>query len=86
MREEGGWAIRTCQLATEVPFDVRLPCPPEMVTLVGRMDGTRTVRELYDEAATQDALGEDASVERLASFVHLLTVHGLVELRDRAGA
>ena len=85
VREEGGWAIRTCQLATEVPFDVRLPCPPEMVTLVGRMDGTRTVRELYDEAATQDALGEDASVERLASFVHLLTVHGLVELRDRAG-
>ena len=84
-RDGAGWAVRSCVLATEVPFDVRLPCPPEMVGLVGRMDGTRTVRELWDDAANSDALGESATIERLASFIHLLASHGLVELRDHSG-
>jgi len=82
-RDDAGWTMRTCTLATEVPFDVRLPCPPEMVALVGRMDGTRTVRDLYAEVASSDALRENASIERLASYIHLLAAHGLVELRGR---
>jgi len=53
------------------------------VALVGRMDGTRTVRDLYAEVASSDALRENASIERLASYIHLLAAHGLVELRGR---
>jgi SAM-dependent methyltransferase len=82
-REGDGWAMRRCTLTTDVPFDVRLPCPPEMVALVGRMDGTRTVRELYAEVSSSDALDESATIERFASYIHLLASHGLVELRGR---
>ena len=85
-RDDAGWAMRTCTLTTDVPFDVRLPCPPEMVALVGRMDGSRTVRELYAEASNSDALRENASIERLASYIHLLAAHGLVELQGRAAS
>ena len=80
-REEGEWAMRSCTLRTDVPFDVRLPCPPSMLPLVGRMDGSRTVRDLFDDVVRAGTLAEDATIERLASFVHLLDVHGLVELR-----
>ena len=82
-RDESGWQMRTCMLSTDVPFDVRLPCPPEMVSLVGGMDGSRTVRELYAALSSGNALGADASLERLASFIHLLASHGVLELRDR---
>ena len=85
-REDGDWAMRSCILATEVPFDVRLPCPPSMLSLVGRMDGSRTVRALYDNVASTGALAEDATVERLAAYVHLLAVHGLVELHNNVTA
>jgi SAM-dependent methyltransferase len=79
-QEDGEWALRSCTLNTSVPFDVRLPCPPSMVAVIGRMDGSKTVRQLFDEVAVSGALAEDATVERLAAYVHLLTVHGLVEL------
>ena len=78
--EDGEWAVRTCSLATDVPFDVRLPCPPDMVPLVGRMNGTRTVRELYDDLRRTGTLTDDATIDRFASFVHILAAHGLVEL------
>jgi methylase of polypeptide subunit release factors len=84
-RGDGGWEMHRCTLGSGVPFDVRLPCPPAMTALVGRMDGTRTVRELYAELSEASALAEDASIERLASYVHLLAAHGLVELRGAAG-
>lgn len=83
-RDEHGWALRGCQLSTDVPFDVRLPCPPEMAPLVGRMDGNRTVRAIYDELAASGALADDASIERFASYVHALATNGLVVLRDGA--
>lgn len=79
-REAEGWTMHGCTLATTVPFDVRLPCPPAMVEVIGRMDGTRTVRELYAELSRSRDLAEDASIERLASYVHMLSAHGLVEL------
>lgn len=78
-RDGDGWTMRACVLATDVPFDVRLPCPPSMAAVVGRMDGTRTVRRLYEELAASGSLSEEASIERLASFVHMLAAHGLVE-------
>jgi methylase of polypeptide subunit release factors len=78
-REAQGWTMRKCTLSTDVPFDVRLPCPPEMVAFVGRMDGTRTVRELFDDAGREGTLDETATIERLASYIHLLASHGLVE-------
>lgn len=85
-REDGDWAMRSCTLRTEVPFDVRLPCPPSMVSLVGRMNGSQSVRELFDDLARAGTLAEDATIERLASYVHLLAVHGLVELRGDASS
>ena len=84
--QDGEWAVRSCSLATDVPFDVRLPCPPEMVPLIARMDGTRSVRELYEDLARAGNLTEDASIERLASYIHILTAHGLVELHRRVTA
>ena len=80
VREDGDWAMRTCALATKVPFDVRLPCPPSMLPVIGRMNGSRTVRELYEELAGSGTLSDDASVERLASYIHILASHGLVVL------
>lgn len=79
-RDGEGWTMGRCALVTRVPFDVLIPCPPAMVPLVGRMDGTRAVRELYADLAAGGSLADDASIERLASFVHLLAAHGLVEL------
>jgi SAM-dependent methyltransferase len=81
VRENGGWAMQRCLLSTEVPFDVRLPCPPAMVPLIGQMDGTRTVRQLYADMAATGTLADDASIDRLASFVHILVAHGLIEPR-----
>ena len=80
-REDGDWAMRSCTLRTEVPFDVRLPCPPSMLSLVGRMNGSQTVRDLFADVQRAGTLADDATIERLASYVHLLAVHGLVELR-----
>lgn len=79
-REGHEWAMHGCTLNTSVPFDVRLPCPPSMVSLIGRMDGSRTVRELFDDVARAGALSDDATVERLAAYVHLLEAHGCVDL------
>ena len=73
--------MRTCALVTGAPFDVKLACLPSMVALVGRMDGTRTVREIYADASNAQALAEDASIDRLASYIHILAAHGLLELR-----
>jgi hypothetical protein len=83
-QDDGDWAVRTCSLATDVPFDVRLPCPPDMVGLVGRMNGLHTVRELYDEFGRTGTLADDATIDRFASFIHLLVAHGLVELHKSA--
>jgi SAM-dependent methyltransferase len=82
--EDGEWAVRSCTLTSEVPFDVRLPCPPDMVTVVGRMNGSRTVRELFAELSETGALRDDATIDRLASFIHMLAAHGFVELRGSA--
>jgi hypothetical protein len=76
--EEGGWALRACSVATKVSFDVRLPCPRGLVTLIGGLDGSRTVRELYETAAAATPMTEDASLEGLASYVHMLAAHGIV--------
>lgn len=81
-RDGAEWAMRTAMLSTSVPFDVRLPCPAEMVSFVGGMDGERTLRELYASLASAGTLTADATIERLASFIHMLAAHGLVELRD----
>jgi SAM-dependent methyltransferase len=81
-REDGGWAMRTARLSTSVPFDVHIPCPAGMVSVVGWMDGRRTVRELYAELGQADALAENATIETLASYIHMLAAHGLVELHD----
>ena len=77
--------MQSCLLSTEVPFDVRLPCPPAMISLIGQMDGTRTIRQLYADMATIGTLADDASIERLASYVHMLVAHGLVELGPGGG-
>jgi hypothetical protein len=45
VREAEGWAVRSSGVTTTVPFDVRLPCPTDMIGLLGEMDGTRTLRE-----------------------------------------
>ena len=37
----------------------------------------------YAALSSGNALGADASLERLASFIHLLASHGVLELRDR---
>jgi methylase of polypeptide subunit release factors len=86
IREDGGWAMRSCLVSTEVPFDVRLPCPPAMVPLLGAMDGTRTLRQVYADMSAAGALADDASIERLAGYVHLLVAHGLVELDGEPGS
>ena len=80
IREGSGWAVRTAMVSSTVPFDVRLPCPPEMITVLARMDGTRTVRELYADLSAADSLAEGASIDRLASYIHMLASHGFVEL------
>jgi SAM-dependent methyltransferase len=85
-REEGEWAVKSCALATDVPFDVRLPCPPEMAALIGRMDGTETVRGLYERLSLAGNLTDDAKIERLASYIHMLAAHGMVELHRLATA
>jgi hypothetical protein len=82
-REGGEWALRSCLLESDVPFDVRLPCPPNMAPILSRMDATRTVRELYAELSEAGTLTDDATIDRLASFIHMLTAHGFVELHDR---
>ena len=51
-----------------------------MIGLLGEMDGTRTLRELYAEWSDPERLRDAALIDRLASYVHLLTVHGMVEL------
>lgn len=81
--EGGDWALRTAALKSDVPFDVRLPCPREMIALIGRMDGTQTVRELYDAVARAGTLADDATIERLASFIHVLVAHGFVDLHEK---
>jgi len=81
VREDGAWAVQTAMLSTTVPFDVRLPCPPEMIAVIGQMDGTRTVRELYGDLSASGSLADTASIDRLASFIHILASHGLVELQ-----
>jgi hypothetical protein len=86
IREAGDWAMQSCMLSTEVPFDVRLPCPPAMVPLIGQMDGSRTIRQLYTDLATTGTLADDASIDRLASFVHILVAHGFVDLDRMATA
>jgi len=80
IREGSGWAVRTAMVSSAVPFDARLPCPPEMITVLARMDGTRTVRELYADLSAADSLAEGASIDRLASYIHMLASHGFVEL------
>jgi hypothetical protein len=55
-----------------------------MVTVVGRMNGSRTVRELFAELSETGALRDDATIDRLASFIHMLAAHGFVELRGSA--
>jgi hypothetical protein len=81
VREGEEWAVRECLLETGVPFDVRLPCPPSMVSLIARLNGSRTVRELFDEVSAAGTLAGDATIDRLASYIHVLAAHGLVELR-----
>ena len=81
-RDSEGWVMTSSALETGVPFNVRLPCPPAMVPLVGRMDGTQTVRELYAKVSAAQALESDASIERLASYIHILAAHGLIELHS----
>jgi SAM-dependent methyltransferase len=76
--EDGGWAMRACSVATDVAFDVRLPCPREFVALISGMDGSRTVRELYETVAAAAPSTDDASLEGLASYIHLLAAHGIV--------
>jgi methylase of polypeptide subunit release factors len=83
-RDSGGWVMRTATLSTSVPLDVRVPCPSGMVSILGGMDGSRTVRELYADLADADSLTADATIETLASYVHMLAAHGLVELHDAA--
>jgi hypothetical protein len=78
VREAEGWAVRSCLAATDVPFDVRLPCPPAMITLLGQMDGTRTLRQVYSDAEALGTLADDATIDQLASYVHMLAAHGLV--------
>ncbi len=48
--------------------------------VLARMDGTRTVRELYADLSAADSLAEGASIDRLASYIHMLASHGFVEL------
>jgi hypothetical protein len=55
-----------------------------MISVLARMDGTRTVRELFAEPAGPEALRDGALIDRLASYIHLLAVHGLVELDGTA--
>jgi SAM-dependent methyltransferase len=83
--EAGTWAVRKCTLATKVPFDVRLPCPPDMIGFIGQLDGSRTVRELYAGLSARGALADDATIDRLASFIHILAAHGMLELSKGAG-
>jgi hypothetical protein len=85
VREDGEWAVRSCALVSEVPFDVRLPCPPDMVAVIGGMNGSRTVRELFGDLAGAGTLRDDATIDRLASFIHMLAAHGFVELRGSVG-
>ena len=80
VREDGEWAIRSGALASQVPFDVRLPCPPEMVTVVGRMNGSHTVLELFTELTRPGTSAEDGGLDRFASFIHILAAHGFVEI------
>jgi hypothetical protein len=54
-----------------------------MIALIGRMDGTQTVRELYDAVARAGTLADDATIERLASFIHMLVAHGFVDLHEK---
>ena len=54
---------------------------PGEIELLPLMDGTRTVRELYADLSAAGSLADDASVDRLASFIHMLASHGFVELR-----
>jgi SAM-dependent methyltransferase len=86
VHEEGDWAVRSCALETRVPFDVRLPCPPEMASLIGQMDGSETVRALYERLAVAGDLTDDAKIGRLASYIHMLAAHGMVELHRSATA
>jgi hypothetical protein len=76
--EDGGWAMRACTVATDVPLDVRLPCPRGLVPLIAGMDGSRTVRELYETAAAAAPASDDVSLDGLASYIHLLAAHGIV--------
>jgi hypothetical protein len=76
--EDGGWAMRACSVATDVAFDVRLPCPRHLVPIISGMDGSRTVRELYETVAAAAPATDDASLEGLASYIHLLAAHGIV--------
>jgi SAM-dependent methyltransferase len=78
--EDGGWAVRRCWLVSKVPFEVRLPCPSDMIAILGQMDGTRTVRELFAEWQKPEGMRDDALIDRLASYLHLSAAHGLVEL------
>lgn len=82
VRDGAGWAVRDCRLEASVPLDVSVPCPPGLVPVVGRMDGTRSVRELYAELARDGAVNDAASIDHFASFLHLLAAHGLVDLHD----
>ena len=86
VRDADGWALRQSGVATRVPFDVRLPCPADMISVLGRMDGTRTVRELFAEHAGPEVPRDHALIDRLASYIHLLAVHGLVELDGEAAS
>lgn len=83
-RDTSAWTMRAATLSTSVPLDVRVPCPAGMATFVGEMDGSRSVRELYAELANADALASAATIETLAAYIHMLSAHGLVELRDAA--
>ena len=85
VREAEGWAVRSSGVTTKVPFDVRLPCPADMIGLLGQMDGTRTLRELYAEWSDPERPRDAALIDRLASYIHLLAVHGLVELDGTNG-
>ncbi len=75
---DGQWRPASRQLARERPFTVRADYDPAVATLLGHMDGARTVHEHWEAMTRDGAVPGDLDAWRFASVVRSLASSGII--------
>jgi len=70
------------EVKTEHPFSMEAECPGWLAVMLGACDGTRTLREIYEEQRSQEMIPPGMGPEDAAAQFRILFSAGLLELAE----